>query len=591
MSFAGGLVRTSSGDMARGLVPAGVPQSLGPSGHNNDAYEEPEACSAPEPQPPVPFILLLLLVSAGVLAVLPLLGACSVQMHRLLLGVGVALALPLLVLEAMLLCGGRAWLLERFLAGDYSEGATARKLQCLWYPEKVQILEYTTGEAAGRRIEQYAAWETTAIVEYAENVRGGNRDGGSVVRDAALRVGREARINGLQKAPELNGSRCTCQQWLDEQGRWRVRLQDGSAKDVKPENLRALHNFRIEVPGSFGAGVEVSVLRDGELRGAGLPFQAEFDGSSLVATSGPREGQAWRKAGYWRLDFVTKVLMAMAVIGLEAVFAAAVLPPGVVSEASARLPLKAVFLVDGSSSITQSQWVAAMRANKQFIANFEDVYSSDQGKLNFGLVQFSSDAQVELPISHELSTVIETLDGMVLLGGDTDFYNALSRCQQQLKAYTSVGKRTFDVCVLITDGEDRSFQSESELKSLVAKDTAVFGIFVGSDDAGSRELHRIIQCGKAGGHGDEGCDFFARATDFDGLALRTREIAEVVARGSDIALCAERSALIEGPFLLALVVPYILWYLSCCTFTIAKRRLNSYNQAASEDLLKLRDRA
>merc|ERR1712063_31607 len=125
--------------------------------------------------------------------------------------------------------------------------------------------------------------------------------------------------------------------------------------------------------------------------------------------------------------------------------------------------------------------------------------------------------------------------------GDTQFDKALSLCQQLLDGYTQAGEKTFDVCVLITDGEDRSYLSDYQLKGLVEKDTAVFGIFVGSDNGGGPKLHNIVGCGKAEGKGKEGCDFFASATDFDGLAAKTEEIAEDVAHGSDLVLCAERS--------------------------------------------------
>jgi hypothetical protein len=554
--------------------------------------EETECSPSPEPQPPVPFILLLLAVSAGALAALPLLGACSLQMHRLLLLTGAVLNLPLMAFGAVLLFGGRAWILERFFEGEYSERATVRELPFLWYPEKTQSLEYTTGEVAGNKIETYATWETTAIVQYVENVRGGNRDGGHVVRDsdaADLQPGSKIRVQGLQNARELNGMQGTCQHF--EQGRWRVQLRDGNVKNVKPENLQLVGRregrsaFRIVIPASFGSDLKVTVDSSGTLNGHALPFQAKFDGSAIVATSGPYEGQAWRKAGYWHLGLVAKGLIAMAVLGIEAMFTAAVLPPGVISADNARMPLKAVFMVDGSTSITAPQWQSARLANKKFIEDFTDVYSSDFGKLNIGFVQFSTEAFVEHPITSQLSSVTAMLDTMQQRGGDTRFDNALDLCQRELDAYTEAGPNTFDICVLITDGEDRSFKPYAELKAIAHEDTAVFGIFVGNDVRGASNLHHIVGCGKAENKHNADCDFFASATDFDVLAERTREIAEDVARHSDIALCAERSALIEGPFLISLVLPFVLWYLSCCTMTIAKRRLNNYKALRSDNHL------
>jgi hypothetical protein len=465
----------------------------------------------------------------------------------------------------------------------------------------MQILEYTTGEVAGQKIETYAV-STTAIVAYVDNAaHGGNRDGGFVVREKAdreLRQGSSAQIFGLQKAPELNGLQVTCQQWLADQQRWQVRLGNGDAKNVKLENLRAVDGFRVTIPASFGTDVKVTMQSDGGLSWHRQSFEAEFDGSSIVAKSGPREGQVWRKAGYWRLDFLTKVLLTMAVVGVEAMFTAAVLPPGVISEDSARMPLKAVFLIDGSGSITPPQWQAAMQANKAFISDFSDVYGSDPGQLNFGLVQFSTDAHVELPITDDLSKVTAVLDNMVHREGSTNFDRALAQCQKLLADYTDAGQKTFDVCVLITDGEDTSESPINYLKSLTVNDTAVFGIFVGSShltpgfssNMGSHELHDLTGCGKAEGLSKQGCDFFASATDFEGLSEKTHEIAEDVTNGADLALCAGRSALMETPFLIGLILPSVLWYLSCCTVTIAERKLQAHRKA-SYDLLGLQDQA
>jgi len=138
-------------------------------------------------------------------------------------------------------------------------------------PEKTQSLEYTTGEVAGHKIETYATWETTAIVQYVETVRGGNRDGGHVVRDsgaAELQPGSKIRVQGLQNARELNGMQGTCQHF--EQGRWRVQLQDGNVKNVKPENLQLADrrggrtSFRIAIPTSFGSDLQVTVDSSGK---------------------------------------------------------------------------------------------------------------------------------------------------------------------------------------------------------------------------------------------------------------------------------------------------------------------------------------
>merc|ERR1712194_918554 len=134
-----------------------------------------------------------------------------------------------------------------------------------------------------------------------------------------------------------------------------------------------------------------------------------------------------------------------------------------------------------------------------------------------------------------------------------------------------------------------SYKTEAELKSNVADNTAVFGIFVGSHNGGADKLQHLVDCGQAEGKSKHGCDFFASAMDFNGLVEKTHEIAEDVTRGSDMVLCAERSAIIEGPFLVCLIFPAVIWYLSCCTVTIAKRRINSYNKLDSNQLPMLHD--
>jgi len=329
----------------------------------------------------------------------------------------------------------------------------------------------------------------------------------------------------------------------------------------------------------------------GTLNGHGLPFEASFDGSSIVAHSGPREGQVWRKAGYWRLDFVSKVLITLAVVGIQTMFVAAVLPPGVISAHNARLPLKAVFLVDGSGSVTPQQWKTGRRANQQFVSDFAKVYGSDQGKLHFGFIQFSDAAFVELPLTSDLDSVTARLGSMKQRGGDTNFADALAACQTMLDGYTQVADNSFDVCVLLTDGEDRSYKTDAELKKMVRPETAVFGIFVGKDPLGQSKLHNLVGCGRSEDQGKQDCNFFASAADFDALLDTTHEIAQDVTRSSDVALCAERSAIIEFPVLLCMVLPYTLWYLSCFTVTIAKRQMNKGRHYKQLDQLTLGDQA
>merc|ERR1740130_2297970 len=65
----------------------------------------------------------------------------------------------------------------------------------------------------------------------------------------ALSKGTLARIQGLQGAKHLNGALVTCEQWDGQAGRWKVRMQTGEEKLLKPENLlsgKGVENLRSE---------------------------------------------------------------------------------------------------------------------------------------------------------------------------------------------------------------------------------------------------------------------------------------------------------------------------------------------------------
>jgi len=62
-----------------------------------------------------------------------------------------------------------------------------------------------------------------------------------VNKDASgLQAGDPVAIIGLQSKPGINGQQGSCEEWMPDRGRWRVRLQSGGAVDVKPANLKAL---------------------------------------------------------------------------------------------------------------------------------------------------------------------------------------------------------------------------------------------------------------------------------------------------------------------------------------------------------------
>jgi len=403
--------------------------------------------------------------------------------------------------------------LRCFLQGEYSERATFRRLGNLWYPEPIQLLRYTEGDNAGNNIEQYATWETNDLQQQMEAAMGGNGDGGQVTRTSA--------------------------------------------------------GFRLDFPGSF-QGSDITIGRGGNLEG--LEWNANFDGSNIVSGD-----SAWSKAGYWRLDWLTKLCLLFFVLGVECVFVAILMPPGVKGlgglDVHRRMPLNVVFVVDGSASITDNMWKAQKTAGEEFIDAFQRDYGDEHGELNMGLVQFSTDARTEQPLTSDTEAVLTKFANMQQMEAWTYFDKGLSLCKSNLESYQTEQK-SFDVCVLITDGVDMSGLEPSALQGLLPADTAIFGIFVGSDDKGIRLLKDITACGHAKSAKHE-CDFFASASDYEVLSSRADEVSGEVIRGVDLATCAEVSALIGVPTALCMCLPYILLYASLTGLTMWKRRHGS----------------
>ena len=56
----------------------------------------------------------------------------------------------------------------------------------------------------------------------------------------ALAAGCKVMLHSLKGAAELNGQRGEVESFVSESSRWRVKLLNGSMKDLKPENLRPL---------------------------------------------------------------------------------------------------------------------------------------------------------------------------------------------------------------------------------------------------------------------------------------------------------------------------------------------------------------
>merc|ERR1712032_417928 len=128
-----------------------------------------------------------------------------------------------------------------------------------------------------------------------------------------------------------------------------------------------------------------------------------------------------------------------------------------------------------------------------------------------------------------MRSLLSNLDKIQQKPGGTKFVPALRQCLKALAAYTAAGSETFDVCVLITDG--RSSDQKSELDNLMPADTALFGIYVGSEQEAESALHALSTCGAA--NHSKSCHFFASASDFNELRQRPYDVAKAVTKGSD----------------------------------------------------------
>merc|ERR1712060_554534 len=59
-------------------------------------------------------------------------------------------------------------------------------------------------------------------------------------KDMTLRPGRKVKIEGLKAAPEFNNQIGVCETFIEETGRWEVRLANGDVKAFKVSNLEAV---------------------------------------------------------------------------------------------------------------------------------------------------------------------------------------------------------------------------------------------------------------------------------------------------------------------------------------------------------------
>lgn len=240
------------------------------------------------------------------------------------------------------------------------------------------------------------------------------------------------------------------------------------------------------------------------------------------------------------------------------------------------LPLNLVFVVDGSGSIAPDMWKAQQDAGIEFIDEFQKVV---QGDLRMGIVQFSSDARVEQPLTDDIQAVKNTFSTLQQMNELTYFNNALQFCRDQLDTFPD---DSFDVCVLITDGLDMSEKSAQELQGIEKDGAAIFGIYVGDAQDAIDKLKDITMCGAAQPEEGKPCRFFASAQDYSKLQHKAETVATSVKEGLSLATCLVVSGLLALPTMLAMLAPRILWYFGFCTLTMIKRRIDDNNMTNND---------
>lgn len=103
-----------------------------------------------------------------------------------------------------------------------------------------------------------------------------------------LLPGCKVRLSGLKGAAELNGESGTLESFFQETGRWRVKLNTGQSKDLKPENLdilltQANHSQQGAPQAATSQKRPVDDLRQGcKVQLQGLKGAAELNGQKGV---------------------------------------------------------------------------------------------------------------------------------------------------------------------------------------------------------------------------------------------------------------------------------------------------------------------
>lgn len=354
------------------------------------ASKTPEA-PLPRSRRPVPFVLELLALLGVALPSVALGQGCGCALRWWLALGGLLLCLPLLVLGAL----WRWWreeLLWRLVAGRYVVGANAASAPWMWAPTR-ELYELQAPEGP-RQLPG-----PTSFGHWWCYRRASASTGQSV--GEAVSYARVART----KDPRALSVTCDS-----------MRL-DGSATSFSMDGTRGVIQ--------------------------GLPRPATFDGNAicLAAAAGSQAPNVWVKGGIFRLEWIAKLCISLAGLGLLTVALAAAIEPGLTlrcfppapTVTELHSPMNAVFLLDASYSITDS-WELEKETAAQMISAFDDGMA---GTLRVGATQFSDSATVEVPLTSDVSSATTEIRSIDQIQGGTNFEEALRACQEQLDSTTT----------------------------------------------------------------------------------------------------------------------------------------------------------
>jgi len=447
---------------------------------------------------------------------------CDCTLRPWLVLLGVLLCFPLGLFEALWRLRARRWVLWRLVAGDYAVDVQEQPLPCPWAPSKTT---FSQGQVKAAELE-------AAFVSYGQWYRCPLPSPGANIERSAAKA---ALPDGSQKSRFISVT-CSSRSWTNA-------------------------SASIEASGCL----------------VGLGDGANFDGNTLTWTSSAGgQVKTWRKRGWLRLDSVYKTLVTLAGLGLLMALVAVLFHPGLTTDCGpkttenkrlVKTPMRAVFLVDASSSVNTADFASEKSATEAIIDAFQEVYRPDVDRLHVGVLQFASNHKTERLITNDLGAVVTSVKEMTQLGGGTSFAGPLRECQKLLTEYTAAGAQTFDLCILITDGNSDESNAQLQQMNLLASSTKLMGIYVGNNAQSSDKLHELTSCTTPT---SQQCPFFESAADFALLKKRAKDLAEGVTTGltsevTERVITYKCDAPVWTLCGLGLCIPFLLWwsYLHC----------------------------